>query len=54
MPTVMSQLKVLFSRSLAEFYLLHTAKSVNHCVVWHDAVIIFKISLDTAEDSGRV
>ena len=49
----MSQLKVLFGRCLAEFYLSHT-KSVNHCVVLQDAVIMFKILLDTAKDSGRV
>ena len=43
-----------FSRCLAEFYLQHTAKSVNQCVVWQDAVIMFKISLDAAKDSGKV
>ena len=50
----MSQLKMLSSRCLAEFYLQHTAKSVNHCVVGQDAVIMFKICLDIAKDSGRI
>ena len=44
----MSPRKVLFSRCLAEFYLQHSAKSVNHGDVLQDAVIMFKIRLDTA------
>ena len=41
--SVMSPLKVLFSRGLAEFYLPHTAKSVTHCVVRQDAAIMFRV-----------
>ena len=54
MPTVMSPLKVLFSKCLAEFYLQHAAKSVNDGVELQDAVIMFKVRLDTAKESGRV
>ena len=52
--TVMSPLKVLFSRCLAVFYWQHAAKSVNNGIERQDAVIMLKIRQDTAKDSGRV
>ena len=53
MATVMSLLKVLFSRCLAEFYLPHAAKSVNDGVERQDAVIMFKIRLTLLKIVGE-
>ena len=48
-----SPLKVLFSRYLAEVYLPHAAKSANDGVERQDAVIMFKILLDTLKIVGE-
>ena len=50
---MMSLLKVLFSRCLAEFYLPHAAKSVNDGVERQDAVIMFKIRLTLLKTVGE-